>query len=144
MGMYTECYVNVHLRRDTPPQLIRMLELMASTDDADVPEMDALEKQMGARLFTLPRWRCVFLSDSAYFPTDAYRKITRQPDGRVHLESTWNQKNYNGEIEAFWEWIAPWVDCGPKDVVGHDQYEETDEPDLITGAHLDQLFLKQL
>jgi hypothetical protein len=40
-------------------------------------------------------------------------------------------KNYEGEIEKFFEWIIPYVDGYPGDFIGYSRYEEDLKPTLI-------------
>ena len=53
-----------------------------------------------------------------------------------------NIKNYNNEIEEFFEWLMPYIDGEEGDFIGYSRYEETKELTLvylkIGGYHVDK------
>jgi hypothetical protein len=40
-------------------------------------------------------------------------------------------KNYEDEIEYFFNWIMLWVEGWPGDFIGYHRYEESQEPTLV-------------
>lgn len=40
-------------------------------------------------------------------------------------------KNYDGEVEAFFDWLKPFVDDEPGTLIGYHRYEEYEEPTLV-------------
>ena len=124
MGMYTEIYVNVELREDTPPEVHEFLSVFgATTPPSDHP------------LFSTPRWDAIFHGGtrSYYFTRMGFYRY-RAPDP-VHagLSLCADIKNYDSEIELFVDWITPYVAGNEYDRVhiGHTRYEEAIEPTLL-------------
>lgn len=138
MGMYTEIVAALELRgghgqsAEAPPQsIIDVLHFLTGYDDSaalDVPDHP---------FFSRRGWRSVLRTDSYYFPGD-----TRSTFRYDEIAKSWfltvrsNLKNYDGEIEQFLDWIAPYTE--PNDVrddglffVGYMRYEEDPDPTLI-------------
>ena len=117
MGMYTQIFVNVDLREDTPEQILDLLRRMAtSTAIGDGEE-------------TPQRWAYMFRSKSYYFPGTTICTFAEQ-DGiskNYSFTGLGDIKNYEGEIGAFFELIAPYV-CD--NVMGYWWYEEEEQPTI--------------
>jgi hypothetical protein len=126
MGMYTEFHYNVELRKDTPPQVIDVLEFMVGERGVDPPPTP------DDPFFQAPRWRYLFTMDSAYFAADTHSTLRwDELFGAWFLNVRSNLKNYDGEIEKFVAWIDPYVDAYAGDFLGFYRYEETEDPTLI-------------
>jgi len=147
MGMYTEIFVNVDLKQNTPEDVIDTLKAMCffvpiSDDEHDT----ALADKPG-------RWNYLFSDGSYYTPNTSCRNFTFDDiSGSYSLLGKGDIKNYNGEIEEFFEFIAPHVeDIG---FIGYSRYEEADVPTLyfvdkngklvtknfVEGFHFDELW----
>lgn len=104
MGMYTELIFGADLKKDTPTEVIEALKYMIGETE---------EKPTN---FPLPDGRCEWLFQGAsyYFGVSSpvskmwYDKI----GGNWILSTRSNIKNYDGEIEAFLEWIEPHINGG--------------------------------
>jgi hypothetical protein len=124
MGMYTEIYVNVNLKKETPDDVIKVLQAMCGM----LPDQECSEV-----LIDYPdRWSCLFSDMSYYTPSTNCRflefdEITQ----RWSLLGKGDIKNYKGEIEKFFEWIIPYVDGYSEDFIGYSRYEECLKPTLI-------------
>ena len=122
--MYTELVFGAELERNTPEQVINALKYMIG-DLEDKPED-----------FPLPTGRCewLFRGRSYYFAVnEAVSKMWFDNIGKSWRISTRsNIKNYKGEIEAFLEWIKPYIYCGSggRDMYAIVIYEESDEPTI--------------
>lgn len=123
MGMYTEIYVNVDLRKETPENVITTLKAMCgmlSYEEADT----VLEHHP-------KRWHCLF-SNMSYYTPSTYCQFLNFDD----ISQQWSLlgkgdiKNYAQEIQAFFKWIMPWVDGYPGDFIGYSRYEENKVPTL--------------
>ena len=64
------------------------------------------------RLFTLRRWRSVFAGSSAYWPETGFLTVAANNRGGVTLAFQSQLKNYDGEAEAFFEWVSPLIHGG--------------------------------
>lgn len=122
MGMYTEIYVNVDLKKDTPDEIIEVLKAMC-----DMPECnkDVLKK--------FPeRWAYMFYSGSYYTPDTFCHKLTYDGINQIwSLLGKGDIKNYAGEIDEFFEWIMPYVEDRPGMFIGYKRHEEDLKPTLF-------------
>lgn len=117
MGMYTEIF----FRAEVDEEAFRLLA-RAIVDDYLIKQDHPL--------FDKPRAKRLFRGNSAYFPganhtvveVDPFIKDLRCVSFRASL------KNYDGEIEAFFDWIRPHVIT--KGFIGYSLYEEDTEPTL--------------
>ena len=123
MGMYTEIYVNVDLKKETPDDVIQVLKAMVG-HLSNEEEYEVLKDYPS-------RWSCLFSDMSYYTPRTHCRYL--------HFDTISNQwsllgkgdiKNRTNEIEQFFEWITPWVDGYPGDFIGYKRYEECRKPTL--------------
>lgn len=116
MGMYTEVYVNVTLKKETDASVIQVLRNMTN----------------GQRIEGAPdRWSHMFSNGSYYVSQTSVANLTfDEQTGQYSLLGKGDIKNYNGEIEQFFEFIKPWCDESYK-FIGYYRYEEDREPTLI-------------
>jgi len=120
MGMYTEIYINVDLKKDTPDDVIKVLKAMCDQECKEV-------------LVDYPyKWICLFSNMSYYTPSTNCRFLEFD-----NISNQWSLlgkgdiKNYGNEIEEFFEWIMPYVDGYPGDFIGYSRYEEDQKPTLM-------------
>jgi hypothetical protein len=117
MGMYTEIYVNVDLKEDTPKHIVDVLRLIC---DGYTP--DGFPS----------RTCCLFSNCSYYTPRTHVNHLTYDEIGRQwSLLGKGDLKNYENEIEYFFTWLTPWVEGEPGDFIGYHRYEEAQEPTLV-------------
>lgn len=119
MGMYTEIYINVDLKPETPESVLAVLRAMCGDEDqsplAGKPE----------------RWRCLFSDMSYYTPRTSCRILKYDEILRAWtLLGKGDIKNYENEIEQFFEWIKPWVQGEPGEFIGYKRYESHLVPTL--------------
>ncbi len=119
MGMYTEIYVNVDLKKETPDEVLNVLKAMCFHEGFD------------RDVYLNFRWRLLFNDGSYYTPLTSCANLTFDK-----IRNAWSLlgkgdiKNYEDEIEAFFDWIKPWVDGIPGDFIGYSRYEEEQKPTL--------------
>lgn len=128
MGMYTEIYVKVTFKEETPTGVIDILRHMMGHEDAAIPE--SLPQHP---LFSKDRWKFMLRCCSFYHMPDSvgqfwYDKIGEQ----WYLLNRSDLKNYENEIEAFFDWISPYVEMrgNDKTFIGYELYEECDVPTM--------------
>ena len=122
MGMYTEIYVNVDLKRDTPDEIIEVLKAMCHMEDSDEKVLEPYPH----------RWQCLFSDMSYYTPRTCCRSLTCDSTTKSwSLLGKGDIKNYGQEIQKFFEWIIPYVDGCPGDFIGYHRYEKNQKPTLI-------------
>lgn len=124
--MYTQLCFNAELKEETPRQVISTLRwLLGEHDDMDGP----LDGNLTDRT-----WSGMFNGWSFYHaPAGSKSFIRRNRGNEWYLSVLCDIKNYGGELEAFIEWIKPWVAPRGQDktFLGYTRYEESDEPTLI-------------
>jgi len=125
MGMYTEIYINVDLKKDTPDDVIGVLKAMCHM----LPDQECSDV-----LADYPdRWICLFSNLSYYTPFTNCRFLEFDDIGNQwSLLGKGDIKNYGNEIEEFFEWIMPWIDGNVGDFIGYQRYEEDQLPTLHT------------
>ena len=122
MGMYTEIYVNVDLKKDTPDEVIEVLKAMCHMEGSDEKVLEPYPD----------RWGFLFSNGSYYTPFTSCRSLTYDDIlGAWSLLGKGDIKNYEQEIQKFFEWIIPYVDGYPGDFIGYRRYEEDRTPTLI-------------
>lgn len=125
MGMYTEIFVNCELRKDVPEEVVHDLRILFDesfiTDGfvSDIPKQDK-------------RLRAIGNCSSYYFQPRATSAMWYDDIGRSwYICSRSDLKNYDGEIEAFFAWLGPYVAANPGEFIGYHRYEEDDAPVLV-------------
>lgn len=126
MGMYTELYLTCEFKKELPEDVTAILQYMFS--DGEQPETTPEHP-----FFECDRWSMVGQCSSYYFAPMATSELYN--DGRVtgqyYLTTRSDLKNYGGEIDAFVDWVSPYLDQCEGDHLGHKRYEEDDKPTLI-------------
>ena len=126
MGMYTQLHLGAQLKKDTPQPVIDVLSFMfgeRETHPEPLPDH---------ALFRTPRWSLMLRCDSYYFDYKTTHHFEKDDiAGQFWLNVTTNLKNYESEIEAFMDWITPYLDAMPGDFLGYSRYEEEQQPTLL-------------
>jgi len=118
MGMYTEIYVNVDLKDNTPEEVINTLKAICEFEH----DSEYLDNKP-------TRWSFLFNNGSYYTPRTNVSNLTFDAIGNQwSLLGKGDIKNYENEIEQFFEYIEPWVE---DKFMGYMRYEEHDEPKLM-------------
>lgn len=120
MSMYTEIYVNVDFAENVSQDIISTIEAMCNGDSASEYLKDKPK-----------RWSYLFNNGSYYTPYTSCANLTYDTVSRQYsLIGKGDIKNYNNEIEEFFEYIKPYVD-NSTEFMGYYRYEETKEPTLV-------------
>lgn len=118
MGMYTEIFVNADLKKETPQEVIDVLSAMCEKDH----EAECLSDKPS-------RWAYLFNNGSCYLPMTECGKLAHcRILGQYSLLAKGDIKNYNGEIEEFFDFIRPWCEG---EFIGYYRYEEDRDPTLV-------------
>lgn len=138
MGMYTEIYVNVDLKEDTPECAIKTIKAVCEGD----------WEQLGHE-GRPSRWAMLFGNGSCYTPNTEVSELTCDGINEGYsLLGKGDIKNYGSEIEEFFEFIAPHVESHPKipTFIGYMRYEEQDMPTLAyvydNGVHYQESIIR--
>lgn len=118
MGMYTEIYVNIDFKDDTPDEVINTVRAICN-GDYDSPRLQDKPS----------RWGCLFQNGSYYHTLTSVGSLTFDEIGNHYsLLGKGNIKNYESEIQQFFEFIKPWCENG---FIGYYRHEEDLEPTLV-------------
>lgn len=125
MGMYTEIYVKISLKEDAPQQVIDILSYMMGEGE-EPSELPSHE------LFIKSRWHFMLRCSSHYHMPSCVGKFWYND-----IASQWfllnrsDLKNYENEIESFFDWISPYAEQNSeKQFIGYELYEEENEPTM--------------
>lgn len=128
MSMYTEIYVKAVLKEDVNINVIDVLKYMLGMDNIELEDLILPNHS----LFTTNNWHYMLRSGSYYHVPYVvslfeYNNISEN----YYLVVRSDFKNYQGEVEKFFDWISPHVEKdGDKTFIGYSLYEEDDEPKL--------------
>lgn len=121
MGMYTEIYVNVDLVRGVPQEVLDVLSAICNKEHDSIVLSDKPS-----------RWFVLFNNGSYYTPNTEIGSLTYDDISRQwSLIGKGDIKNYNSEIQSFFDWLNPYVDAFPGEFIGYIRYEEDDVPTLV-------------
>lgn len=118
MGMYTEIFFRAEVN-ERAYTIIRGMANHGTKFTFDHP------------LFSKPRATHIFRGGSAYFPAANHfeaRIETYGPSIARYISFRANLKNYDSEIEAFFDWVRPHVLSDG--FIGYSLYEEETAPTL--------------
>ena len=125
MGMYTEFYVCARVLNK--PEIVASLQTMLSGAPSDsVSETHSL--------FSTPRWRWLFSCSSYYFVPRSTHLFDYDDIGKYWVLIVRSDlKNYDGEIEKFFDWIRPHLEADENVMIGYSRYEKSREPTIYYG-----------
>lgn len=123
--MYTEIQFKAELLKDTPDEVISVLQHMIEREFAQAYE----EPLPDHPLFSCSRWDLLARCCSAYFSDHAESFIRKDEyNSKWHVFMNADLKNYSSEIEKFFDWIDPYVSGHHGQFLGYSLYEEDDDP----------------
>lgn len=130
MGMYTELYLTVGFKENTPNNVINILKYMC--DPKEYVEPDFLPHD--EEFFTKTHWAKFFRNSSHNFaPASTVNLWYNDIAKGWFLTLRCDLKNYDNQIGSFLKWIMPYVYVygGSHSHIGHIRYEEDREPTLL-------------
>jgi len=138
MGMYTEIYVNVTLQAEMPEQ-VRQLLTEGWKYEGGLPDHP---------FFKCERWGHILSpglgGGSYYFNRNNGYCFTGPDDlsGTYSLLIIKDLKNYDSEIEKFFEWISLYVEGAHHEHthVGHYRFEESEAPTVVMMSPRDNIY----
>lgn len=126
MGMHTELYISCQVKKDIPDNVKSILYCLF-THGCRYCRTDSFPDHP---FFYCNRWEYVGKGNSFYFTPFSTSKIMELPNG-IYITSRSDLKNYDNEIEHFFDWISPYLDMEESSHVGHIRYEEHMAPTLL-------------
>lgn len=137
MGMYTEFNIGISFKKNTPDNIIKILEYLLCEGRVEYGREEYLlrsikeESELAEHeLFKCDRWEIVLVGDSAYFDgiTDSKMEFDEISE-KYRLNVRSNIKNYCQEIEKFMDFISAYIYT--EGFLGYMRHEECDDPTLI-------------
>ena len=125
MGMYTKLSVDLSFKENLPKEVVTALEVMTghkSLEDIDESHLPKHE------LFESSRWEFMLRCCSYYHTPFSLTKLHYDDIARhYYLTSSSDFKNYDNEVELFFDFIKEYVEEG---FLGYSLYEEDEVPTL--------------
>lgn len=125
MGMYTEVFARVLLKRDLSESTFLLIKDLAFGDrETDLPIHP---------LFEDSRWPALFRGSSTSFPglpESGFSMGRPNPEDGPCLFVHSSLKNYNSTAEKFFDWIQPLSGMYVGDFHGYSLYEDSKKPQL--------------
>jgi hypothetical protein len=119
MGTYTEILIKTSVTKILPADVEAVLQYLFN--DGDAPG-----KLPAHPFFECGRWRMIGRCSSYYhIPWSTSRYAEERLFSRSDL------KNYDGEVNKFFDWLMPYIDEPEGKCVGYSWHEEADAPALI-------------
>ena len=119
MGMYTKISLDLKFKENLPLEVVEALKVMVGEADinlythSDFPEHE---------LFNTPRWDFMLLCSSFYHTPFSFAKLNYSDiSEQYYLTSSSDFKNYDNEVELFFDFIKDYVEEG---YLGYSLYEE--------------------
>jgi len=138
MGHYTELHFNAEIRKDAPKRVTDTLSILVRGDFGSYREEgkwmchDDLRIDVDHPFFRLSRSTTMLTCDSCYFSSESYSTFKFDKYAKAWILCVrCNLKNYNDEIELFLDWVLPYVESEPGNMLGFFRYEYDPVPTLI-------------
>ena len=125
MGMYTKLVVDLRFKDYLPDNVVLGLKIMVgelSFEDFSQSELP------NHRFFETSRWKSMLRTCSYYHTPFSLSELHYDSiSKRYYLTSSSDFKNYDGEINQFFDFISDYVEVG---FLGYSLYEEDETPTL--------------
>jgi len=112
MGYYTELKFDVKLKKDTPENVVNILKRVIiehdlGHDKALFKTEDVFKPELNHQFFKCERWYMLFLSTN--FDDEMQGGRFYEENGRWTINLHTEFKNYDNEIDNFFDWIKPFI-----------------------------------
>lgn len=125
MGMYTKIFVDVNFKENLPNDVILALKIMVGDLDLVYYSRSDLPNH---KLFDTTRWDFMLQCSSYYHTPFSLSKLHYDDIAKsYYLTSSSDFKNYNNEVDLFFDFISKYVENG---FLGYSLYEEDEVPTL--------------
>lgn len=106
MGMYTEIIFGAELKRDTPKNIIDIIQKLVDGNEEEVEEIINHPFFFDERIWFMNSAGAYFIDP--YPPRFTYNEYTKS--WTLHFRTS--IKNYSGTINKFLDWIKPYISYG--------------------------------
>ena len=112
MGYYTELKFDVKLKQDTPENVVNILKMVINERDLGHDKVlfsseDVFKPELNNPFFKCERWYMLFLSTN--FDDEMQGSRFYEENGRWIINLHTEFKNYDSEIDNFFDWIKPFI-----------------------------------
>ena len=112
MGYYTELKFKAKLKQDTPDNVVSILKRVINERDLGHDKVffkseDVFKPEIDHPFFKCERWYMLFLSTNSDDQKQGGKFY--EENGRWVLDLHTEFKNYDSEIDHFFEWIKPFI-----------------------------------
>ena len=126
MGMYTEVLLKAEVKESATKVDLDVLDYMFGK------RTEKPEQLPEHKFFSLPRWDCIGKISSFYHIPGVSNFVFKEKGyNSYYIFSRSDIKNYDGEVEAFFDWAKTVLTPATGKVLGWSWYEEDDQPTLI-------------
>ncbi len=122
MGMYTEILIKEKVKEEIPNEVYDVLNYIFNNNG----EMPMPEELPEHEFFNTPRWQQIGCSNSYCHIPWADSKFSDN-----YIFSHIGLKNYNKEIQLFFDWVNPYLEAYEGECIGYYWYEEDRTPTLV-------------
>jgi hypothetical protein len=148
MGYYTYFEFNFRLKKDTPDEVLDILDLMINKEESKISFEDVENKYPNEPLFNTKqkRWRYMF----EYSEDENYSFITaiEQQPSKIRwiiLHVFGSIKDYEYETNKFISWIKPYIGEDENKIIGYKQGQDQESlSQEYGGESLDFISLKSI
>lgn len=125
MGMYTKLSVDLSFKDNLPKEVVTALEVMTGRKSLEDIDESHLPKH---KLFETSRWDFMLCCCSYYHTPFSLTKLHYDDIAEhYYLTSSSDFKNYDDEVDLFFDFIKDYVEEG---FLGYSLYEEDEDPIL--------------
>lgn len=112
MGTYTRFVLKCNLRKDTPKEVVELLERVIVKGDLGVEHIlfhsdEVFVPELLHDFFKCERWYMLLISND--FGSTKGSSFELLPNGYYSISIDTQFKNYDDEVDKFIDWITPYV-----------------------------------
>ena len=114
MGHYTELRCRLKLKKDLPEEALAVLKRVCADGDLGIGEAvifdsdDVFKPTIDHPFFKTERWYMLLLANN-FDKTKDQCSFEQNSNGNWILSIDSEYKNYDGELEKFFDWITPYL-----------------------------------
>ena len=117
--MYTKISLDLKFKENLPLEVVEALKVMVGEADSNLYTRSDFPEH---ELFNTPRWDFMLLCSSFYHTPFSFAKLNYSDiSEQYYLTSSSDFKNYDNEVELFFDFIKDYVEEG---YLGYSLYEE--------------------
>ena len=129
MGMWTELYLAIELKEDTPAKVVNTIQKLLSPSSGFKGGSESYSWPDHDFFKTDRFWKCLD-DDCYYFPSRTMHCFEHDDiSDSWYLTLITKVKNYGNEFQKFIDWLQPYIDN--EGHIGHYRYENQEMPTML-------------